>query len=181
VSAGAISRAIDRLNDAIGRGVSWLALFLVFTTFTVAVLRYGFSVGWVWMQEMYVWMHAIIFLVAAAYTLLHEGHVRIDIFYGRASARAKAWVDTLGTLFLLFPMLGLVWWVAFPYVRLSWTRLETSQEAGGLPGLFLLKTCMLVFTVLLALQGLALLLRSLMVLRGQRVLGPPTPAEPPEV
>lgn len=166
-SLAAVVRAIDRLNEHIGRVLAWLALLLVFNTFFVAVLRYGFSRGWVWLQETYIWMHAIIFLGAAGYTLLHEGHVRIDVFYGPASVRTKAWVNFLGTLFFLFPALIVIWWVAFPYVRLSWGRLESSQEAGGLPGLFLLKSCMLVFVVLLGLQGLALLLRSIAVLRGQ--------------
>ncbi|MCL4768042.1 MAG: TRAP transporter small permease subunit [Hyphomicrobiaceae bacterium] len=162
----AIIRAIEALNERIGRTVSWLAIILVFNTFLVAVLRYGFSRGWVWLQEMYVWMHAIIFLVVAGYTLLHEGHVRIDIFYGSASLRGKAWVNALGTVFLLWPTLIVIAWVAWPYVHLSWTRLESSQEAGGLPGLFLLKSCMLAFVVLVGLQGLALFMRSAMVLLG---------------
>lgn len=164
--AGRVVRAIEGLNDAIGRAVSWLAISLVFTTCTVAILRYGFSMGWVWMQELYIWMHAVIFLVASGYTLLHEGHVRIDVFYGPAGLRAKAWVNIIGTLLFLFPMLALIGYMGFGYVALSWSRLESSQEAGGLPGLFLLKSCMLAFVVLLALQGIVLILRSVMVLRG---------------
>jgi TRAP-type mannitol/chloroaromatic compound transport system permease small subunit len=168
LSAGRIVRAIDRLNETVGRAIAWLAILLVFTTFFVATLRYGFSVGWVWMQEIYVRTHAIIFLAASAYALKHEAHVRIDVYYGPAGSRAKAWVNLLGTLFFLYPFLGLVWFTAYPYVRLSWQRLETSQEAGGLPGLFLLKSCMLAFVVLLALQGVALMIRSVMILRGKR-------------
>jgi TRAP-type mannitol/chloroaromatic compound transport system permease small subunit len=159
-------RAIEALNEWTGRAVSWLVVLLVFNTFLVAVLRYGFSRGWVWLQESYVWMHAIIFLVAAGYTLLHENHVRIDIFYGPATKRTKAWVNALGTALLLWPTLVAIGWVTWPYVRLSWSRLESSQEAGGLPGLFLLKSCMLAFVVLVGLQGLALFLRSVMVLLG---------------
>ncbi len=157
---------IEWINETIGRVVSWLALFLVFTTCAVAVLRYGFSIGWVWMQELYIWMHAIIFLAAAGYTLLHEGHVRIDVIYGPASLKTKAWINILGTIFLLFPMLTVIFAVALPYVELSWSRFETSQEAGGLPGLFILKSFMLVFVALLALQGVALILRSILVLKG---------------
>ncbi len=158
--------AIERLNEAVGRAVSWLTLLLVFTTCIVAVLRYGFSMGWVWMQELYVWTHAVVFLTASGYTLLHEGHVRIDVLYGPASLATKAWVNILGTLLFLFPMVGLIAYMAYSYVALSWSRLEGSQEAGGLPGLFLLKSTILVFVALLALQGLALILRSVMVLRG---------------
>ncbi len=175
VFAGVV-RAIERVNEAVGRTVSWLAITLVFTTAIVAIFRYAFNMGWVWMQELYVWMHAIIFLVASGYTLLHEGHVRIDVFYGPASLRAKAWVNILGTIFFLFPMVGLIGYMAVGYVTLSWSRLEASQEAGGLPGLFLLKSCMLLFVILLALQGVALLLRSVMVLRGHAEWDPSTRA-----
>jgi len=160
-------KAIEGLNERVGRLVSWLALFMVLTTCLVAVLRYGFSIGFVWMQEIYVWMHATVFLVASGYTLLHEGHVRIDVLYGPASLTTKAWINIIGTLVFLFPMLTLIAWVAFPYVALSWSRLEGSQEAGGLQGLFLLKSCILLFVVLLALQGLALILRSVLVLKGE--------------
>lgn len=164
--------AIERLNELVGRMTSWLALSLVLVTCLVAVLRYGFSIGWVWMQELYIWMHAIVFLVASGYTLMHEGHVRIDVLYGPASLRTKAWINILGTLLFLFPMLALIAYVAFPYVQLSWSRLETSQEAGGLPGLFLLKSCMLLFVGLLALQGAALVMRSILVLRGDAEWAP---------
>lgn len=162
-----IARAIDWLNEWVGRVVSWLVFLLVFNTFLVAVLRYGFSKGWVWMQESYVWMHAIVFMAASGYTLLHDGHVRIDIFYRIVSLKTRAWVNLLGVLFLLLPTLGVIWWASYSYVMLSWTRLETSPEAGGLHGLFLLKTCILIFVVLLGLQGLALALRSILVLTGR--------------
>jgi TRAP-type mannitol/chloroaromatic compound transport system permease small subunit len=161
-------RGIDLLNEKIGRAVSWLSFAIVVTAFTVAMLRYLFNIGWVWMQESYVWMHGIVFMVAAGYTLLHDGHVRVDILYRGASERFKAWVDLLGSLFLLLPGLAIVWYAAYPYVLTSWIRLEQSREAGGLPGIFLLKTCMLIFCALTALQGIALAVRSIMVLTGQR-------------
>jgi TRAP-type mannitol/chloroaromatic compound transport system permease small subunit len=94
--------------------------------------------------------------------------VRVDILYRGASERFKAWVDLLGSLFLLLPGLAIVWYAAYPYVLTSWIRLEQSREAGGLPGIFLLKTCMLIFCALTALQGIALAVRSIMVLTGQR-------------
>ncbi len=168
---------IESLNEWVGLVISWLAVFMVFTTCTVAVLRYGVGVGWVWMQESYVWMHAIIFMGASGYTLLHDGHVRIDLIYGPLSARGKAWVNLLGFLLLLLPMLGVIWWTAFPYVALSWERFETSPNVGGLRGLFLLKGMLLVFVVLLGLQGVALALRSYLVLIGQGDWDPPAPDE----
>lgn len=114
------------------------------------------------------WLYGIIFMVGAGYTLLHGGHVRVDVFYRPASARYKAWVDLLGTLFLLLPVLTLVFIYSYPYVITSWKRLEGSQETGGLPGLFLLKSVILVFCVLMGLQGLSLAARSILVLAGHR-------------
>jgi TRAP-type mannitol/chloroaromatic compound transport system permease small subunit len=149
----AFVRTIDRLNDAVGRGVAWLTLAMVLITFAVVLLRYVFAIGWVWMQESYVWLHGIVFMLGAGYTLLHQGHVRVDIFYRDAAPRRKALVDLFGSLLLLLPVVGLIFWVSLDYVADSW-------------GLFLLKTVILGFCVLLGLQGLSLAGRSLLVLRG---------------
>ncbi|MDX1575799.1 MAG: TRAP transporter small permease subunit [Kiloniellales bacterium] len=162
----AFVRSVDRLNDAVGRGVAWLTLAMVLITFAVVLLRYVFAIGWVWMQESYVWLHGIVFMLGAGYTLLHNGHVRVDIFYRDAGERRKALVDLFGSLLLLLPVVALIFWVSLDYVLDSWIRLEESREAGGLPGLFLLKTVILGFCVLLGLQGLSLAGRSLLVLRG---------------
>lgn len=161
-------RATDRLNETVGRGVAWLTLAMVLITFVVVVLRYVFAIGWVWLQETYVWMHGVVFMVGAGYTLLHSGHVRVDVFYRPAGHRYKAVVDLLGAFFLLMPMLVLVFVVGFDYVASSWSMLEESREAGGLPGLFLLKTVILVFCVLTGLQGLSLAARSALILVGHR-------------
>jgi TRAP-type mannitol/chloroaromatic compound transport system permease small subunit len=106
-------------------------------------------------------------MVGAGYTLLHDGHVRVDIFYRTASIRKKALVDLFGSLVLLLPVLVLVWVQAWPYVLDSWARLEESREAGGLPGLFLLKSVILVFCITLGLQGLSLAGRSILILVGR--------------
>jgi TRAP-type mannitol/chloroaromatic compound transport system permease small subunit len=160
-------RFTDNLNEIIGRGVAWLTLAMVLVTFVVVVLRYVYAIGWVWLQESYVWMHGIVFMVGAGYTLLHDGHVRVDIFYRSAGRRYKALVDLLGAAFLLLPLVCLVSWVAVPYVVESWSRLEESREAGGLPGLYLLKSVLIAFCLLLALQGLALAARSGLTLAGR--------------
>ncbi len=139
---------------------------MVLVTFAVVILRYVFSFGWVWLQESYVWMHGVVFMVGAGYTLLHNGHVRVDILYRPAGPRYKAMVDLAGAFLLLMPMVVLVFWVGFEYVASSWSMLEESREAGGLPGLFLLKSIIPVFCVLTALQGLSLAARSALVLRG---------------
>ncbi len=165
-------RAVDRLNDAIGRAVSWLTLTMVLVTFFVVVARYGFSWGRVWIQETYVWMHGCVFMLAAGYTLLHDGHVRVDVFYRPAGHRFKAWVDLFGSLILLLPVIAVVLWASLGYVEASWTRLEASREAGGLPGLFLYKTVIPVFCVLIGLQGLSLAGRSFLVLAGHPEFAP---------
>ena len=132
-------RAVDRINEVVGRAIAWLTLAMVLITFAVVVLRYVYAIGWVWLQESYVWLHGIVFMVGAGYTLLHNGHVRVDVFYRPAGTRYKALVDLLGSLVLLMPLILLVSFMSFDYVADSWMRLEESREAGGMPGLFLLK------------------------------------------
>ena len=160
-------RFVDRLNDALGRGVAWLTLAMVLVVFAVVILRYVYAIGWVWMQESYVWLHGTVFMLGAGYTLLHNGHVRVDILYRAAGPRYKSAVDLLGSLLLLLPMVVVVFVVSRPYVAASWQKLEESRQAGGLPGLFLLKTVILAFCLLLGLQGLALAGRSVLALTGK--------------
>jgi len=164
----ALSDAIDRFNERVGRAVAWLTLAMVLVTFLVVILRYVFSVGFVWLQESYVWMHGVVFMLGAGYTLLHDGHVRVDLLYAGASARRRAWVNLGGVLALLLPLVLTIWWGVWPYVIASWERLESSREAGGLPGLFLLKSVLLGFCIVVGLQGVSLALRSVIVLAGDK-------------
>ena len=161
-------RFVDGLNEKIGRYISWLTLAMVLVTFVVVILRYVYAIGWVWLQESYVWMHGIVFMVGAGYTLLHNGHVRVDIFYRPAGVRYKALIDLLGAFFLLLPIIVIVFISTDGYVIQSWSRLEESREAGGLPGLFILKSFILVFAVLVGLQGLSISARSVLILRGNK-------------
>ena len=158
--------------------MAWLTLAMVLVTFAVVILRYVFSLGWVWLQESYVWMHGVVFMIGAGYTLLHNGHVRVDILYRPGGARYKALVDLFGSFLLLLPMVILVFWVGFDYVTTSWSMLEESREAGGLPGLFLLKTVILLFCVLTGLQGLSLAAHSALVLSGHPEFAPEPEPEP---
>ena len=141
---------------------------MVLVTFLVVVMRYVFDAGFIWLQESVVWMHAAVFMLGAAYTLKHQGHVRVDIFYQKMGPRSRAWVDLLGTLLLLFPVCGFIFWVGWEYVLNSWDVLEGSREAGGLPGVFLLKSLILLLPLTLGLQGIATMLRSILLLRNQR-------------
>lgn len=163
----AIADAIERFIDGCGRAVSWLTLFMVIVTFVVVVLRYLFDSGWIAVQESIGAMHAAVFLIGAAYTLRHDGHVRVDIFYSRFGERARAWVNLCGALFMLMPFMGFIAWISWQYVVESWLVLEGSREAGGLPGVFLLKSLILVMATLLLLQAVAQVIRALQKIRGR--------------
>lgn len=162
-----LSRKLDGLNDRLGKALSWLSLAMVGVTFLVVVLRYVFSIGSAWLQDLVIYLHSAMFLGAAGYTLLKDGHVRVDIFYRGLSVRARNWVNLLGGLLLLFPTIGVIAWQSWPYVADSWTVLEGSQDAG-LPVVFLLKTMILLYCAVLGLQGLSLMLSSWSQLRGLR-------------
>jgi TRAP-type mannitol/chloroaromatic compound transport system permease small subunit len=162
-----IANAIDVTNDWIGRGVSWLTLGMVLVTFAVVLMRYIFGLGSTLLQESIVYMHATVFMVCAGYALVHNGHVRCDVFYGAASLRTKAIIDIVGTFLFLIPMCILIGWVAWPYAAASWAVLEGSPEGRmGIPAVFLLKTLVLVFAGLLALQAISLILQSTLLLAG---------------
>jgi TRAP-type mannitol/chloroaromatic compound transport system permease small subunit len=159
--------AVDALNDWIGRTVAWLTVGCVLTCFTVVVLRYAFDTGFPWMQELFVWQHAAVFMAGAGYTMLHRGHVNVDVFYGRLGDRARAWLDIVGTLLFLFPWLAVVAVASGPFVMSSWAVREASNTADGMPALYLLKSLLWVFCALLFLQGLALVARRSLFLAGR--------------
>ncbi|NOQ88771.1 MAG: TRAP transporter small permease subunit [Gammaproteobacteria bacterium] len=144
---------IESFIDWSGRTVSWLSLFLVLVTFIIVVLRYVFDSGSIALQEITTYLHATIFLVGMAYTMQQDAHVRVDIFYTRCSKQTKAWIDLFGALFLLLPFMLFISWISWIYIVNSWSVLEGSREAGGLPGVFLLKSLILVMAFLLSLQA----------------------------
>lgn len=162
----------DTLNEWVGRVVAWLTLGTVLVCGAVVLLRYAFAYGSICLQELYVWQHAAVFMVGAGYTFLHGGHVRVDIFYAGMSVRRKAWVDLGGTAFFLVPWLGVLVWYGWPYVSLSWRLFEASAQAGGCQGYFLLKSVVVVFAGLVAIQGFALAARGILVLRGREAFAP---------
>jgi TRAP-type mannitol/chloroaromatic compound transport system permease small subunit len=159
-----IANRIDRLTAAIGRTVMWCALAMVVLQVVVVLMRYVLGFGSIWLSEAIVYAHATLFMGAAAWTLQQGGHVRVDIFYAEASPRSRAVVDLLGAIVLLLPFCCVLAWFALPYVGRSWAILERSREASGLPLVFLLKTLIPVFAVLLGLQGIAQAIRAALVL-----------------
>jgi len=163
-----IADAIDSLTRAIGRTVAWLALAIVLLQFVLVVARYLFGFGSIWLNESVIYGHATLFLMAAAWTLAAGGHVRVDIFYAAAAPRRRAAIDLAGSLLLLLPFALLLLYLSLPFAKNSWAILERSQETSGLPLVFVLKTLVPVFAVLMALQGIAQAIRSVNVLRAER-------------
>jgi len=159
---------LDRLSTSVGKAVAWLTILMIVTTFIVVVMRYVFDAGFIWVQESVVWMHAVVFMLGAAYTLHDEEHVRVDVFYRDMSPRRRAWVDLLGVLFFLLPVCVFLAWNSWDFVVQSWRIGESSREPGGLPYPFvpLLKSVLLLMPVMVGLQGVSLFLKSLRVLRG---------------
>jgi TRAP-type mannitol/chloroaromatic compound transport system permease small subunit len=160
---------LDHISTASGQAAAWLTLFMVIVTFVVVVMRYVFDAGWIWVQESVVWMHAMVFMLGAAYTLRSEEHVRVDVFYRTMGERGRAWVDLIGVLIFLMPLCLFLAWKSFDFVTQSWSLREASRESGGLPYPFIpmLKSVLLLMPITVALQGLSLLLNSLHTLRGK--------------
>jgi TRAP-type mannitol/chloroaromatic compound transport system permease small subunit len=150
-----LAHRIDRISSTIGRAAAWLILVVVVFQFAVVLLRYGFGIGSIRLPESVVYAHALAFTLAAAWTLKAGAHVRVDVFYRSASPRMRGIVDLLGTLFLLLPMAGLILWISVPYAMRAWAIFERSQETSGLPLVFLLKSAIPLFAVLVIMQGVA--------------------------
>lgn len=156
---------IELINEKIGHFTAWFTLFIVLITFVVVILRYAFDTGSIALQESITYLHAFVFMLGAAYTLKHDGHVRVDIFYRKMSITKKAWVDLIGTLLLLFPVCLFILFSSWDYVFTSWVLLEESSEAGGLAYVYILKTALLIMPVLLMLQGSAIALKNLLLIK----------------
>jgi TRAP-type mannitol/chloroaromatic compound transport system permease small subunit len=165
-SVSSVSCIIDTINKKIGEWVSYFTFLMAAITFTVVVLRYGFNLGWIAMQESVVYLHAAVFLLGSAYTLQHDGHVRVDVFYRGFSRKRKALVNLIGTLFLLLPMMVFITAVSWHYVFESWQTLEGSMESGGLPFLYVLKSFILLFSLTMFFQGVSEALKQTLILAG---------------
>jgi len=157
--------AIDRLAERVGRLIAWFSLAMVSITFAVVVLRYGLGMGWIALQESVIYLHASLLMLGMAYTLKHDAHVRVDVFYARLDVCGQAWVNFLGAALLLVPVCGFVFWISLDYTRASWRVFEHSSQAGGLPGVFVLKTLIPITALALLAQGVALMVRAAANLR----------------
>ncbi len=169
----AFVRQVDALIRFIGRSAAWLVLATVLICAGVALSRYLLGYGRIWLQELYVVCFAACFLLAAPYAYATDGHIRIEILRQHWSARTRAWIEIAGCVLCLIPWLLLLLWSTLPFVRLSWRVLEPSAQPGGLPGLYLVKSLLPVFALLMLLQALAVIGRKLLFLAGRDDLLPP--------
>ncbi|MBO6900802.1 MAG: TRAP transporter small permease subunit [Rhizobiaceae bacterium] len=161
----ALADALDRVNRAVGSVVCWCALAMMVLQFIIVLLRYVFGISFIALSESVLYLHATLFMLGAGYTLLMNGHVRVDIFYAKAAPRRQSAVDLFGHLALLLPsMLVLLYWT-WPSVRNSWAILEGPISVGGIPASFLLKSLIPAFCVLLIVQSVSGLLRDIARLR----------------
>ena len=162
----AICDLIDKTNEMVGRGVSWVTLLLVLVVFVDVGMRYIFKTTFVFTQEMEWHLFAFIFLIGAGYTSLHDGHVRVDIIYQRLNARGRAWVNLIGVIFFLIPGCWLVIATSWKFVGNSFSMLEGSPDPGGIPYRFIVKGTMTVGYILLLLQGLSMGFHALLQVLG---------------
>ena len=166
-----LSKFIDRFNTLIGYLCAFFVFSMVIVVFTVVVLRYGFNIGFIWMQEVYVWLHSFVFMLGAGFTYLANEHVRIDVFYREASKKYKATVDLFGNIFLLLPFLYIIWNYSYPFVYRSFLMGEVSREAGGMPALYILKSAILWFCIVLFLQLISNVIKSILTLTNHQGSG----------
>lgn len=162
-----MAAGLDRINRLVGSIVRWCALLMVLIQFVIVLLRYVFGFSSIALNESVLYLHSSLFMLGAGYTLLVDGHVRVDIFYAKADAARKAAIDLFGHIVLLLPSMAVLLYWSWPSVRNSWKILEGPISVGGIPASFLLKSLIPAFCILLIIQSLACLMRDIVKLRAQ--------------
>lgn len=154
-----LSSSIDAINSSVAKMVRWLVIFMVLVQFAIVVGRYAFGVNSIAAQESVLYMHAALFMLGAGYTLLVDKHVRVDVLYAKVNSQTQRRIDVFGHLFLLLPsMTALLYW-SWPSVRNSWKILEGPLSVGGIEAVFLMKTLIPAFCILVMFQSVSLLVR----------------------
>ena len=156
---------IDAIIEISGRTVAWLSLGMVVITCTVVVLRYGFDTGAIALQESVTYMHALVFMIGLSYALKHDRHVRVDLLFNRLSRRSRQRINLIGHVGFLLPICLVITMESFDYVMRSWAIREGSPEAGGIPGVYFLKTLIPLSALLLSMQAISEVLRTYRQLR----------------
>ena len=160
-------RAIDGANGWIGRAVAWLTLVMVLITVYDVIMRYIFHAGSVAIVEAEIHLFAMNFLLAAGWTFLKDGHVRVDLVYTRLNRKKKAWIDLLGSLLFCIPYCMLIIWSVWPFLVDSWSVRECSPDPGGLPCRYVLKACIPLAFLLIAAQAISQAIKNLFILTGK--------------
>ena len=160
-----VSTFINKSNVKLGKIFSWFLLLMVLLTCLIVVLRYLFNIGFIWMQELVRFFYSAVFLICAAYTLAENAHVRVDIFYSKMSERSKNIVNIAGSLIFLIPVCYIIFYYSFSYVINSWLQLEGSLEERGLHAVFIMKTFIWLFALMLFLQGISIIINGIDKLR----------------
>lgn len=159
--------AIDTFSEWTGRIICWMFVLMVAVEVAIVIFRYVFGMGVPAANDLVLYMHAIAFMSLAGYALRHDAHVRVDLLYATATQRVKGIVDLAGVVLFLWPMCAVMAWAGFPYVVSSWAIREGGARVSGIQGTYVLKTFILVFAFLTALQGLSMAIRAIMRIRGR--------------
>ncbi|MGW8302198.1 MAG: TRAP transporter small permease subunit, partial [Desulfobacterales bacterium] len=161
-----LSAWIDALNQWVGQGVAWITLGLVLVVFVDVVMRYLFNTSFVFTQELEWHLFGFIFLMGAGSTLLHDGHVRVDIIYQRVGLKPRAWINLCGVILFLIPGCIMVITTSFKFALNAFAIMEGSPDPGGIPFRYVIKSCIPVGFILLLLQGISLGIHSVMQILG---------------
>ena len=154
----------EKSNKVIGEYISWFIVFMVIIQLTIVMARYIFGIGFLKLQELLIYLHGLSFTLSAGYTLLSDEHVRVDLIYRASSNKYKSVINILGSLFFLIPFCLITYSTSFPYVERSWKILESSPETSGLNAVFLLKTALIIFPLLLLIQAISIIYRNIKVI-----------------
>ena len=151
----------EKSNKVIGEYISWFIIFMVIIQLTIVMARYIFGIGFLKLQELLIYLHGLSFTLAAGYTLLNDEHVRVDLIYRASSNMYKSIINILGSLFFLIPFCLITYSTSLPYVQRSWKIFEGSPETSGLNAVFLLKTALIIFPLLLLIQAVSIIYRNI--------------------
>jgi TRAP-type mannitol/chloroaromatic compound transport system permease small subunit len=157
-------RLSEGLIKRTGRITSWCTSALVLVVCYDVFTRYFLKRSSVAVQELEWHIFAVIFLTGAAYTMKKERHVRVDLLYSRLSAKGKAWINLVGCFIFLLPFSYLVIWASYDFVINSLTIQETSPNPGGLPARYLIKACIPFGFLLIILQAIATIIKSILLI-----------------
>ena len=148
-----ITSLFDKVNQIIGRNISWFIILMVIVQLSIVMARYIYGIGFLELQELLIYLHGSLFTLAAGYTLLEDEHVRVDIFYRDSSKQHKKFINLICGVIFLLPVIVFIAFYSFDLIVMAWGIKEISTEAGGLPFAYIQKSLILLFplTLMLAL------------------------------